>query len=133
MNTEPCVWWNVCKVNRRLRYACCLIIRLLSGCSALRVYTDLNITRSERICKCCLLNELEDVNHFLMRCSLYNDERKMLMSNIKINVCNETAAMFDHLSELMTFFILLGMDYNIVAEDLFVIRSISAYFVKQNV
>ena len=45
-------------------------------------YSKTYINRTDRICTRCDLQEVEDEFHFLLKCSLYNDERKNLFNRI---------------------------------------------------
>ena len=41
------------------------------------------IPRDQRICKNCILNKIEDENHLLFECQMYETERKELYNTIK--------------------------------------------------
>ena len=40
-----------------------------------------NIERSQRLCKVCNANEIEDEFHFILRCNLYDDLRKLFIKS----------------------------------------------------
>jgi len=56
----------------------------------------------ERICDLCELNEIEDESHFLFKCTLYNDLRKIWMENI-LRI-NENFVQLDEISQMKIMF-----------------------------
>ena len=58
---------------------------------------------SERICKCCDSDKIEDEIHFLCFCSLYCDYRKELYDNI-----SNIVPMFETLTDIDKFTFLMG-------------------------
>ena len=131
LKVQPCAWWYVCKVNRHLKYACCVMLRLLSGCCGLRVYCDTNLPRSDRTCKLCKMNEIEDTEHFIMNCKVFEKEREMLFICLEFNLSQESLNSIRSLSKNILFLILLGMDYPLSAGELFKLRSTAAYYISK--
>ena len=131
ISVEPCVWWVTCKEEKRLKYACSLILRLLTGSSVLRVHFDTSIPRVNRICKYCSLNEIEDVEHFVMRCSLYSDKRDLFVNRVNQNVSELSANKLAQMSDYICFMIFMGMNFDMCIEDLFTIRMLSVCYIKE--
>ena len=44
------------------------------------------IPRDQRICKKCILNKIEDENHFLFECQMYSNERSEFYDTIKSKI-----------------------------------------------
>ena len=47
------------------------------------------VPESDRICKYCSTNEIEDEFHFVMRCPLYQQQRKSLFKNLSLAKLSE--------------------------------------------
>ena len=129
LKIEPCIWWDITKMFRPMKKVCCTMLRLLCGCSCLRLHKEHTIIKSERVCLQCNDNSIEDVKHFVIYCNVYNVIRHELFQCIDMSVTFESREVFQSLSEVMMFNIIMGMDYPISDQDLLAIRYISAYYI----
>ena len=70
-----------CALGRRRR----ILAMLRGGTAALRSETGRwsGLKRKERICRQCTAEEVEDVEHFLVRCEGWRQEREMVVKNMK--------------------------------------------------
>ena len=126
---ESCMWYFTCKLNRKLKYACCLVVRLLSGCSILRVHCDTSIPREQRLCENCSSCEIENLEHFIMNCEAFSVERKMFYDNIDMNVTVQSQLILANLSSHIRYLIYMGMDYIACVDDLYKIRLQAACYI----
>jgi hypothetical protein len=55
-----------------------------------------NITREERICKNCNLNEIGDAYHFFLKCTANHSLRNNLSSKYKYKQTKHRKLQFDH-------------------------------------
>ena len=85
LRIEMCVWWDMAKHFTYLKRACINIMKLLTGNNCLRVHKDVSITRDLRICKLCMLREIEDEYHFIMNCPVFSSERE----DLKYDICSK--------------------------------------------
>ena len=70
------VWWVIARYNICLKKNCSLLMRLISGTSQLRVDSDVNVPRDQRICLQCDDQKVEDLFHMVIDCTRYIDIRK---------------------------------------------------------
>ena len=78
---------------------------------------DVTIPRCERLCVLCVDGRLATLQHFVMECRYFSDIRR-LYHDIQRNSKLDTTNMFNALPEQLKFYILLGMDYPQVEEDI---------------
>ena len=79
-------------------------------------YSKNPTNRSDRICTRCDKNEVEDEFHFLLRCTLFRDEREMLFNKVKfINKNFESLSLIDKSIWL------------VMQEDLNILESLARY------
>ena len=64
-----------------------------------------NTRRTERICKNCLCNEIEDEEHFIIRCNKFTKEREELFELISSKV-----KYFTHLQDKQKLFWILNCE-----------------------
>ena len=131
LKIEPCVWWNVAKAVRGLKPACCTMVRLLSSCNCLRLNKDVITESHQRICVHCELQELENEEHFVMRCSSFSFIRQNMFESIFNNVAVETRDVLNNIPVNIVFYILMGMTYPICENDIMLIRIISSFHVNK--
>ena len=122
LRIDLCIWWQSVKYRRSLKPACITMLRLLSGCSCLRIDTDKELKRCDRICEQCDLDEVETCYHFIMQSPFYVYEREEFVKTLDNILSVETKTMLDRLPDEITLHILLGMDYPFNNGDLFNIR-----------
>ena len=125
LNISRICWWDMAKADMSLKKSCIVIMRLLTGVNILRINTDHDLDRNQRVCLQCSLSEVENNYHFIMRCSRYAVIRRQLYERIRMNVKPVTLEHWQHLSEQMQFLILLGLEYPLLKDDLFKIRRLS--------
>ena len=125
---EPSVWINMSKCERGLTYACFTMFRLLSGCCCLRNYKC--HTQASKICQLCCSNEAETVFHFVLVCDHFHKLRFDMFKEIENSITDESKNHLESIADQnIHLFILLGMDYNICSNDLYMIRKISLRFI----
>ena len=76
-------WVDVnCKSQRRI------LAKLRGGTAALRMETGRwgGLKREERLCKQCRLEEVEDEEHFLLRCEGWTQEREVMTEYVEMQV-----------------------------------------------
>ena len=122
---QPVCWWNLCKCLPFLKKPCITLVRLLCGSNCLEVSKKVNLPRHERICMHCDSNEVEDTLHFVLRCSKFHAIRLLLLHSIVHNLSIEGHRIWSELSELMVFYILLGLEYPLPHQDIYIIRYLS--------
>ena len=76
----------------------------------------MEILNDERICKCCNLNECEDEEHFITRCTLYESYKSKLYTEIK-----ELFPSFDPIDNHCKFMFLMSV------EDPCIINKLSSF------
>ena len=108
---EMNAWWTLSRYNICLKYACSIMLKIISGCSLLRLDRDTNIPRDERICLMCNVNSVEDAYHVVMECSYYDDIRTTLFIDLERHLSSVTFKHFIELPIMIRFYILMGMDY----------------------
>ena len=84
------------------------------------------LPRESRICQYCNLGVVEDEEHFLIDCTLYNDERAMLFDALRTLVPN-----IDMLKKLEKFILLLSLNNGDVEFVEPVLKFVSACFDKR--
>jgi len=131
LKIEPCVWWNVAKAVRGLKPACSTMVRLLSSCNCLRLNKDVNIEIHQRVCVHCELQEIENEEHFVMRCSSFSLIRQDMFASILNNVSVQTRDVLNNIPVNILFYILMGMSYPIFESDIMLIRTISSFHVNK--
>ena len=120
----PSVWWKLVQTMPKLKGPCITTVRLLCGTSSLRVHCDTHIPRETRLCTLCNAEEVEDTYHFLMTCDVFSGYRQEMLTSISQGVTTNTMNELCQLSDLMLFYIFMGLEYPICTDDLFTIRSI---------
>ena len=115
------------KTTRGLKAACVTMVKLLSGCNTLRLYSDFSIDHKLRICNTCDSGNIEDVYHIVMECQAYLDSRGDLFRDIENTVIEQVLHLFSSLSDQMRFYILMGLENPIIELALSVMRKTSAY------
>ena len=116
-------WIDICKTDRYLYYACFTMIKLLCNCSCLRASTKHE--RSQKVCRLCPSGSVEDVRHFVINCTYFENTRLEMITKIENCLCEESKNLFITLSNDLIFYILLGMDYNFTPKELYNIRKIA--------
>ena len=119
------VWWTIARHNVTLKKVCSTMVRLVSGCSQLKVDKDIHVSYDQRICTLCVSGQVEDLFHMLIDCTHYNDIRTGLFNRIEHSVSEETYKLLDSLPVKIVYFILMGMSFPINFEDMWKIRCIS--------
>ena len=120
--TQPLCWWQLCKLYPFLKKPCCTMLRLLGGCNILAVNVKHECDRKLRICIHCDLNKVEDLEHFILYCTKFTDQRLSLWSQIQDNLSVELKSVWNGLSKYMKFLIIMGLDFPMLACDLNMIR-----------
>ena len=77
--------------------------------------------RGQRICKNCIMNEVEDENHFLFECQMYKTERKELYNKIASKLNVEISHIPSHDKKVQEIF---------YSEDLGVLNALGKYITK---
>ena len=120
---ERLCWVDMSKFERHLRTACITITRLLCGNSSLALYK--HHTPELKICKQCNLNVPECLFHFIMICDKFSCDRKYMFDKVYYSVKQETKEILMNITPNIYFNILLGMNYIINVDDLYIIRKIA--------
>ena len=58
---------------------------------------------NERICQICNTNEIDDENHFLFKCTYYNDERELFLNDLNFSNLEFQDFAHQHISEKLDF------------------------------
>ena len=124
-------WWTIARYNVTLKKSCCTMIRLISGCSQLKVDMDVHLAFDQRICGLCPSGQVEDLFHILIDCTYYNDLRRSLFEKLECSLSQETYTLIDSLPVRIVYYILMGMNYPISYHDLWKLRCISCQGVSQ--
>ena len=117
------VWWTLVQKQPSLKKSCSTVVKLLCGVSVLRVDKDTHIPREERRCTFCNDQGIENVFHLIMKCAIVNDIREKLLRNIVINVSSECREMLCSLSDVMIFYIFMGLQFPFNESDLMYVGS----------
>ena len=75
---KPICWWNIAKVMPFLKQPCVTVVKLISGSNILAINSQSNLPRDERLCVCCNDNQVENVDHFVLKCSYFRNIREMM-------------------------------------------------------
>ena len=96
--------------------------RLICGSSVLALYKRMEVLRVNRICMLCDSNEIEDLAHFILRCTRFDEIRQSLLSVIPQSLSEGGQEMWGQLSINMILYVLLGLEYPFQSQDLVLIR-----------
>jgi hypothetical protein len=85
------------------------LVRLRGGSNCLRLETGRweKLHRSWRLCESCFI-EVEDVEHFILRCPLYAQERKCLIEDVAVKFPSQVREWLDHGNDKLFLSLLLG-------------------------
>ena len=128
---EASVWWLIARYNICLKKSCITMMRLIAGCSQLRIDCDTHLPRNERVCMMCDLGEIEDLFHMVIGCTYYNGLRKEMFERLENCLSPETYNSFERLPLKVMFYILLGMSFCFPFSDLWTLRVISCQGVRK--
>ena len=103
-------------------------MRLLCGTNILAVFARHDLPRAARMCLYCTGNVVEDLVHFCMYCPRYCDLRAEMLMFIRSNLSDEGVQIWSRLSYEMKCYILLGLYFPLISEDLKCIRYYSAVY-----
>ena len=124
---KPSCWWMLARTMPCLKIPCCTMIKLLCASNVLAVNKKCNLPRSERLCIQCI--KVEDTLHFIMSCNSFSTIRNELMMLIFYNLSIEGRLMWSQLGEVMQMYILMGLEFPLPSDDLYIIRYFSCIYV----
>ena len=91
----------------------------------------LNIEIHQRVFVHCELQEIENEEHFVMRCSSFSLIRQDMFASILNNVSVQTRDVLNNIPVSIAFYILMGRRYPICESDIMLIRTISSFHVNK--
>ena len=122
LKCEPICWWNLAKCQPYLKRTCITMVNLLCGNSILAQYRNVTLAREDRLCTMCDLGVVEDTFHFVCQCPQFSLLRESLWNNVRVGLSDEGNRQWDELDDLLKMYILLGMEYPLLTDDLLHIR-----------
>ena len=127
----PACWWQTSKSLPFLKNACVIIMRLLSGTHVLAVSKLSALPRDQRLCSYCNDRVVEDVEHFVLHCSRWNNIRFNMLRTIDLLLPDDLLQQWTWLPQKIKLYILLGMDYPFPCEVICAIRYVSCVHIQK--
>lgn len=118
-------WWKVSKDMPHFKPMCKVMVNLICGTCVLAMYKNTKVPRTNRTCKCCNLDVVEDLYHFIIECPKFNISRNEMHEKIYLNLSTNGKVLWNKLSGYVKAPILLGMEYPFEFNDLCTIRILS--------